>query len=128
MCALLLFPCARSPSPPRKGAAALCVLCAGSNVTGLLADVSRVTSLIHQYGYQAAAAVGWDGSGAGELVGGLGSWPWGCCLLLLVSLSAGLITLIMSAISSAWVHLFVEWLSNQGLSLAVALGTAPCWE
>lgn len=37
----------------RKGAAALCVLCAGSNVTGLLADVSRLTSLIHQYGHSA---------------------------------------------------------------------------
>lgn len=39
-----------------KGAAALCVLCAGSNVTGLLADVSRLTSLIHQYGALAC----WD--------------------------------------------------------------------
>lgn len=39
---------------PRKGAAALCVLCAGSNVTGLLADVSRLTSLIHQYGHLVA--------------------------------------------------------------------------
>ena len=34
----------------RKGAAAVCVLCAGSNVTGLLADVPRISSLIHQYG------------------------------------------------------------------------------
>jgi len=34
----------------RKGAGALCMLSAGSNVTGVLADVPRLTSLIHQHG------------------------------------------------------------------------------
>eukprot|EP00930_Biecheleria_cincta_P069297 TRINITY_DN57050_c0_g1_i1.p1 TRINITY_DN57050_c0_g1~~TRINITY_DN57050_c0_g1_i1.p1 ORF type:complete len:1174 (-),score=141.77 TRINITY_DN57050_c0_g1_i1:75-3563(-) len=34
----------------KKGAQAICVLSAGSNVTGLLADVSRMTSMIHQHG------------------------------------------------------------------------------
>ena len=37
----------------RKGAAAVCVFCAGSNVTGLLADVGHLTSLAHQYGHLA---------------------------------------------------------------------------
>ncbi|CAK9062081.1 tRNA-cytidine(32) 2-sulfurtransferase (Two-thiocytidine biosynthesis protein A) (tRNA 2-thiocytidine biosynthesis protein TtcA), partial [Durusdinium trenchii] len=39
-----------------KGAAAVCVFCAGSNVTGLLADVGHLTSLAHQYGALAC----WD--------------------------------------------------------------------
>ena len=39
----------------RKGAAAICVFCAGSNVTGLLADVPRMTSLVHQYGASTSA-------------------------------------------------------------------------
>jgi len=34
----------------RKGATAICVLCAGSNVTGLLADVPKLTKLAHEYG------------------------------------------------------------------------------
>lgn len=33
----------------KKGANSICVLSAGSNVTGLLADVSRITSMIHQH-------------------------------------------------------------------------------
>ena len=33
-----------------KGAKAICILSAGSNVTGLLADVKKLTSIIHRYG------------------------------------------------------------------------------
>jgi len=58
----------------KKGASAICVLSAGSNVTGLLADVSRLTSLIHQYGGLAC----WDyAATAGHLRPDLNppTWP-----------------------------------------------------
>ncbi|CAJ1331067.1 unnamed protein product [Effrenium voratum] len=57
-----------------KGAAAVCVLCAGSNVTGLLADVPRLTSIIHQHGGLAC----WDyAATAGHLRPDLNppTWP-----------------------------------------------------
>eukprot|EP00929_Paragymnodinium_shiwhaense_P069063 TRINITY_DN34842_c0_g1_i1.p1 TRINITY_DN34842_c0_g1~~TRINITY_DN34842_c0_g1_i1.p1 ORF type:complete len:1196 (-),score=255.17 TRINITY_DN34842_c0_g1_i1:377-3964(-) len=57
-----------------KGASAICILSAGSNVTGLLADVPRITSLVHQYGGLAC----WDyAATAGHLRPDLNppTWP-----------------------------------------------------